>query len=68
MTLKAFHVAFVIVSTLMSAGFGVWSLNAYRTAGTAQHLFLGVLSLAIAVGLVVYGTWFLRKMKDVGYL
>lgn len=68
MTLKAFHVAFIAVSTLATAGFGVWSLDAYLTAREAMSLFMGSLSLALAVGLVVYGGWFLKKMKDVSYL
>lgn len=68
MTLKAFHVAFIALATLAMAGFGVWSLHAYLTAREATSLFLGSLSLALAVGLVVYGGWFLKKMKDVSYL
>jgi uncharacterized protein YfiM (DUF2279 family) len=68
MTLKAVHVAFIAVATLTTAGFGVWSLHAYSTAREAMSLFMGSLSLALAAGLVVYGGWFLKKMKDVSYL
>jgi hypothetical protein len=69
MTLKAFHVVFVLAATLLSAGFGVWSFHTYLTAERETvHALLGALSLAFAVGLVVYGGWFLRKMKDVSYL
>ena len=65
MTLKAFHVLFVLLSTLMSLLFGVWSLA--RSSETV-FLMLGGLSLAMAVALLIYGGWFLRKMKDVSYL
>ena len=65
MTLKAFHVVFVLVATLSSAGFGVWSLTQH---GETVYLLLGGLSLAIAVALLIYGGWFLKKMKDVSYL
>lgn len=69
MTLKAFHVVFVLAATLVSAGFGVWSLHNYMTAHRETvYVVLGAFSLAFAAGLVVYGGWFLRKMKDVSYL
>ena len=69
MTLKAFHVVFVLAAILTSVGFGVWSLHNYLTAQRETvYLVLGALSLAFAVGLVAYGGWFLRKMKDVSYL
>lgn len=69
MSLKAFHVVFVLAATLVSAGFGVWSLHHYLAAEReAVYVALGTFSLAFAVGLVVYGGWFLRKMKDVSYL
>jgi len=64
MSLKAFHVLFVTVATLLTLGFGVWSLRV-REAG---YLSLGVISMAVAAGLVIYGVWFLRKMKGVSYL
>ena len=45
MTLKAFHVLFVTVSTLMSAGFSAWSLHEYLTRGRElAHLAWGGLS------------------------
>jgi high-affinity Fe2+/Pb2+ permease len=64
MSLKAFHVLFVTVATLLTLGFGVWSLR----VGDASYLSLGVISMAVAAGLVIYGVWFLRKMKGVSYL
>jgi hypothetical protein len=66
MSLKAFHVAFVVCSVLLAVGFGVWALL-QRTGGTL-YLVLGLVSFAVAAGLVVYGVWFLKKLKGVSYL
>ena len=66
MSLKAFHVVFITLSTLLAAGFGVWSITA--DTGKSEGLYLGVFSLLAAVALVVYGVYFLKKMKDVSYL
>jgi hypothetical protein len=67
-SLKAFHVLFITVSTLFSAGFGLWSVTAYQARGEASYLGLGVFSFLAAVTLVVYGGFFLKKMKGVSYL
>jgi hypothetical protein len=67
-SLKAFHVFFVIVSVLCALGFGAWAVNDYLRTGDGGVLALGVLSLAAAVALVWYGLWFLRKLKNVSFL
>ena len=68
MSLKAFHIVFVAVSTLLCIGFGVWAIVEYRSQGGLGTLVAGVGSLAASLGLVGYGRWFLRKLKGVSYL
>ncbi len=68
MSLKAFHIFFIIVSTLLAFGFGVWAVDDYGRSGSSVHLALGVGSFVAAAALVWYGVWFLRKLKHVGYL
>ena len=57
MSLKGFHVLFVTAASLVTAAFGVWALNA-----DGFHAF-GLASLALTVALVLYGAWFLRKIR-----
>lgn len=66
MSLKAVHIVFIVCSTLLAASFGVWAVE--RPGGGAGYLALGVISFAVAAGLVVYGVWFLKKLKGVSYL
>ena len=68
MSLKAFHVFFVIVSVLCALGFGAWSIADYVRTGRGSVLALGVLGFAAAGALIFYGFWFLRKLKNVSYL
>jgi hypothetical protein len=68
MSLKAFHLVFVTVSVVLSLGFGAWAVTDYRKSGIAESLWWGVGSFAGAMALIVYGRWFLRKLKGVGYL
>jgi hypothetical protein len=65
MSLKSFHVFFIIVSILLALGFGVWAV---RTQGAVQSGLIhamGAASLAIGVALVVYLALFLRKLKRI---
>jgi hypothetical protein len=68
MSLKAFHVFFVAISTLCALGFGGWAVADYQRTGRGSALLLGVLGFAAAAALVWYGFWFLRKLKNVSFL
>lgn len=68
MSLKAFHVFFVIVSVLCALGFGAWAVGDFLRTGRSGALVLAVLGFVAAAVLVWYGFWFLRKLKNVSYL
>lgn len=61
MSLKAFHIAFIALATLLALWLAAWA------AGHGFPLLAGGAGAA-AAGLVVYGIWFLRKMKGVSLL
>ena len=64
MSLKAFHLVFILLSILFSFVFGIWGV---MSGGTAE-LVLGVISLVGMVGMSVYLFFFLKKLKHVSYL
>lgn len=68
MSLKAFHVVFVLASIALSTWVGVWAAGTAADEGGAGWWLLAVGGFAAAVALVVYGIWFLKKTKDVSYL
>ncbi len=69
MSLKAVHLIFVNALTALALGFGVWKVRDYRgPEGTKGDLIFAVLSFAAAVAVVVYGRYFLKKLKSVSYL
>jgi hypothetical protein len=67
-SLKAFHIFFIVVSTALCVGFGVWATQDYDRSGNSVHLALGVGSFVGSILLTSYGVWFLRKLKGVSYL
>ena len=69
MSLKAVHIIFITCSTLLALGFGAWALNNYFNGAHARvDLIVGILSVLAAVGLVWYGRYFLKKVKNISYL
>ena len=63
MSLKGFHIVFIIFSTLLALGIGGWCVWVDLVEGAPIYLAGAICSFVVAVALVVYGVWFYRKMK-----
>jgi len=63
MSLKGFHIVFIIFSTLLALGVGGWCVWVDLVEGAPIYLAGAIASFASAVALIVYGVWFYRKMK-----
>lgn len=68
MSLKAFHIFFIVLSVLLAFGFALWALGAYRSGGPASMVGVGIASALCGIGLILYGVRFLRKLRHVSYL
>lgn len=69
MSLKAFHVVFIGSAFLLCLFLGGWCMKEYFSVShRLGDLLLGLVSFAGAIGLVVYGRYFLKKLKNVDYL
>ena len=68
MSLKAFHIVFVIASILLAFGFGAWSYFDYRDQGTTADLIYAIGSTLAGIILVIYFRVVLRKLKNISYL
>lgn len=65
MSLKAFHIFFIAVSILLAFGFAAWEIKGFAEGGNALQLAGGILSVIVAVGLILYGIRFMKKLKHV---
>jgi flagellar biogenesis protein FliO len=63
MSLRAVHIFFISLSILLAIGFGGWEVQRYSQSGEMLELVAGILSFGVAIGLVVYGMYFLKKVK-----
>jgi hypothetical protein len=68
MSLKAFHIVFVFFSTALALGVGAWCIYVDMVEGVQTYLVGAIISFVSAVGLVIYGFWFYRKMKRLGII
>jgi hypothetical protein len=68
MSLKGFHIVFIIFSTLLALGCGAWCIWINLVEGVPVYLAGAVASFIVAIALVVYGVWFYRKMKRLGII
>lgn len=57
MSLKAFHIFFIVVSILLAAGCAAWGF----ASGMAPAF--GISCATLAAALLVYGIYFLRKSR-----
>jgi hypothetical protein len=69
MSLKAFHIIFITLSSGLALGCGVWLLiSGFSDGGAKTDILYGISSLLGGVGLIFYGRYFLKKLKNVSYL
>jgi len=61
MSLKAIHLVFVTAMSSLAFGCGIWRF-------TADDLIFGSLASAVGVTVVIYGIYFLKKLKNISFL
>jgi hypothetical protein len=61
MSLKAFHLIFVTLLTTLSFGFSAWAF-------IAGQVIFGALGIVAAILVIIYGIYFLKKLKKISYL
>ncbi len=64
MSLRIFHIFFVIVCVGLSLWVGVWGIRDYLIERSAGALSLGILFLMSGAALVVYGTKVFAKLRN----
>ena len=69
MSLKAVHLFFVGTFSALCFGCSVWKLLDYvQTRKATGDLVFGVVAFLLGVAVIVYGKYFLKKLKKFSYL
>jgi hypothetical protein len=61
MSLKAFHLIFVTLLTTLSFGFSAWAFFFGK-------IIFGALGIVTGILVIIYGIYFLKKLKKISYL
>ena len=64
MSLRAFHIVFIIVTVMLSLYVAMWGIREFARERDTAALGLGVLFLVTAAGLIVYGKKAYGKLRD----
>lgn len=66
MSLRTFHLVFILAAIVCADLFGAWSIWHYPLTGDVLSLALGILTLAGGLALTAYAVLFVRGMKRAG--
>jgi len=65
MSLKIFHIVFVIATTILSLFVALWGIREFAQQKSTGGLVLGLVFLAAAIALMVYGKRVYAKFKEI---
>ncbi|MFO1477971.1 MAG: hypothetical protein U1F98_15150 [Verrucomicrobiota bacterium] len=68
MSLKAFHLLFVGSLTSLSFGCAAWKFTEFAREGGASNFWFGLGAVAAGIAVLIYGRYFLKKLKHIRYL
>jgi len=61
MSLKSFHVVFIVLATLSSLGFAAWVFIRSEATLASGLGAVGILSVLMGLALAAYGVWFVAR-------
>ncbi|HLD69667.1 MAG TPA: hypothetical protein VJA17_02780 [Candidatus Omnitrophota bacterium] len=68
MSLKIFHIIFIIVSTLLSFGFAAWAFSYCLKMQAYFYCTLGIASIIFGIVMIVYGNKFFKKLTQLAVI
>jgi hypothetical protein len=68
MSLKAFHLIFVTALSSLAFGCSAWKFKMYADESARPDLLWAIAALLGGMAVLVYGKYFLKKLKNVSFL
>jgi len=68
MSLKAFHLIFVTALSSLAFGCSAWKFKAFADNHFSTDLIWAIVALLGGIAVIVYGKYFLKKLKNVSFL
>ena len=64
MSLKKFHIIFLIISSLFSMFFCYWCFREWGLSEDNQYLIYLSIGIILWLSLLIYGKWFLKEISS----
>ncbi|HEY0142516.1 MAG TPA: hypothetical protein VGF48_16580 [Thermoanaerobaculia bacterium] len=64
MSLRAFHVIFIVVSVVLSLYIAIWGVREFAQTRSMSGLGLAIVFVAAAAVLIIYGKKTFRKLRE----
>ena len=64
MSLRGFHILFIMASIILSFFFGYWAFSGYQHDKATNYLWTAFGSCLMGVGLMIYSIYFIKKVKS----
>jgi hypothetical protein len=68
MSLKAFHLVFVTALSSLAFGCSAWKFKSFAADRANADLLWAIVALLGGIAVLVYGKYFLKKLKNVSFL
>ena len=69
MSLKAFHLIFIVAASALAFGCAIWGFKSYWSPeGRPFDLWFALGSLVCGGALILYERYFVKKLKNIRYL
>ena len=63
MSLKSFHIIFLLISSLFSIFFSYWCYIKWSVNNEIQYLFYLIIGIILCVSILFYGKWFKKEIS-----
>ncbi len=67
MSLKAFHIVFVLATLALTLFLTVWAYQEFARTQSSNHLTAAICAAVTSLMVLVYGRFFLKKLKHISY-
>ncbi len=64
MSLKSFHIIFILISSIILIAFGYWCFREWQLYNQTIYLIYSVLGILLCLGLGIYSKWFLKEISN----
>jgi hypothetical protein len=63
-SLKVFHIVFIVASIALAVFVGVWGVREYIRSSNTMALTMAIIAVTLGAAMAPYTNWFIRKMKS----